>query len=66
MKQVFGVTLNFTYTDMESIEQRLKTTGVHQTTAEDVLFLLAVHCEAFPCGVVSVWVFYGTLPRTAF
>ena len=64
--QVYGVTLNFTYTDMESIEERLKATCVHETTSEDVLFLLAVHCEPFPGGVVSVWVFYGSLPRIVF
>ena len=64
--QVYGVTMNFTYTDMESIEERLKATGVHETTSEDVLFLLAVHCEPFPGGVVSVWVFYGSLPRIVF
>ena len=58
--------MNFTYTDMESIEERLKATGVHETTSEDVLFLLAVHCEPFPGGVVSVWVFYGSLPRIVF
>ena len=60
---MYGVTLNFTYTDMESIEERLKETRVHETHHEDVLFLLAVHCEPFPSGVVSVWIFYGSLPR---
>ena len=62
-RTVNGVTLNLSYTDMEAIEARLKATGIHETDAPDVLFLLAVHVVPFPCKVLSVWVFYGSMPR---
>jgi hypothetical protein len=64
-RECFGVTLNCTYTDMAAIEERVKATGVHETGAADVLFLLAVHVVPYPCKVLSVWVFVGSMPRSS-
>ena len=65
-RECFGVTLNCSYTDMAAIEERVKATGVHETGAADVLFLLAVHVVPYPCKVLSVWVFVGSMPRNAY
>jgi hypothetical protein len=51
---------------MAAIEERVKATGVHETGAADVLFLLAVHVVPYPCKVLSVWVFVGSMPRNAY
>ena len=55
--------LNFAYTDVAAIEERLRLTAIHEAAAADVHFLLAVHVAPFPHGVVSVWVFYGSMSR---
>ena len=65
-RECFGVTLNCSYTDMAAIEERVKATGVHATGAADVLFMLAVHVVPYPCKVLSVWVFVGSMPRNSY
>ena len=58
-RELHGVTLNFTFTDMESIEARIKDTGIHEKAGDGVIFLLAVHVVPFPCRVLSVWIYFG-------
>ena len=42
----------------------VRSTAVHETRQQDVQFVLAVHVKPYPCGVFSVWLYYGTLtPR---
>lgn len=51
------------YTDMKSVIERVRSTGVHLTESPDTEFALAVHIHAYPSNVLSVWVYIASLSR---
>lgn len=59
-----GCPLNIPFTDVEEVVARIKTLCIHEAKHPEVQFVLAV--RAFPLfnGVVSLWVFFGTLEAT--
>ncbi|XP_037948079.1 coiled-coil and C2 domain-containing protein 2A [Teleopsis dalmanni] len=55
--RIYGFTLNFSYTNLASISDRIKSTCIHLNTDRDVEFSLAVHIHAYSNNVLSIWVF---------
>jgi len=51
------------YTDMESVVEAVKATGVHINETEDVEFSLAVYMHPYPSDVLSVWVYVASLVK---
>ncbi|XP_071836357.1 coiled-coil and C2 domain-containing protein 2A-like [Apostichopus japonicus] len=58
-----GFPLHMPYTDMKSVIERVRSTGVHLTESPDTEFALAVHIHPYPCNVLSVWVYIASLTR---
>ena len=53
------------YTDVDAVIDQVRATRIHETRQPDVQFVLAVYVKPYPCGVFSVWLYYGTqAPRT--
>lgn len=52
-----GMPLNMRYISMANVVKRLKSTGVHLNPNSRVEFGLAIHIQAYPCNVLSLWVF---------
>ena len=60
-----AVALNLPYTETAAVIDLVRATRIHETRQPDVQFVLAVHVKAYPCGVFSVWLYYGTqAPRS--
>lgn len=59
-----GCPLNLPFTDVDEVVAKLRTLCIHEARHPEVQFVLAV--RAFPLfnGVVSLWVFLGTLEAT--
>ncbi|KAI9583885.1 hypothetical protein GQX74_010220 [Glossina fuscipes] len=55
--KLFGLTLNFSYTSLNQISERIKTTGFHLNTSPSVEFSVAVHIHAYMNNILSVWIF---------
>ena len=61
--QVCGFPLHFGYSDLESIIEAVKATGVHLDRDPGVEFSLAVMVEPYPGSVMSVWVYVASIVR---
>ncbi|KAI8118640.1 Coiled-coil and C2 domain-containing protein 2A [Lucilia cuprina] len=59
--KIFGFTLNFTYTNLNQISERIKTTGLHLNTNKNVEYSLAVHIHSYPNNILSIWLFLITI-----
>ncbi|XP_065358269.1 coiled-coil and C2 domain-containing protein 2A [Calliphora vicina] len=59
--KIFGFTLNFSYTNLNQISERIKTTGLHLNTNKNVEYSLAVHIHPYPNNILSVWLFLITI-----
>ncbi|XP_017125182.1 coiled-coil and C2 domain-containing protein 2A [Drosophila elegans] len=55
--RLFGFTLNFAYTNLAAISERIRTTCIHYNHDAMVEFCVAVHVHAHANDVLSVWVF---------
>ncbi|KAH8369711.1 hypothetical protein KR093_000676 [Drosophila rubida] len=55
--QLYGFTLNFSYTNLTAISERIRTTCIHYNNNALVEFCVAVHVKAYANDVLSVWVF---------
>lgn len=55
--QLYGFTMNFAYTNLAAISERIRTTCIHYNNNADVEFCVAVHINAYVNDVLSVWVF---------
>ncbi|XP_036333674.1 coiled-coil and C2 domain-containing protein 2A isoform X1 [Rhagoletis pomonella] len=55
--KIYGYALNFPYTNLTSISERIKSTGIHLNTDKRVEFCLATHIHIYPNDVLSVWIF---------
>ena len=64
-RELNAVALNLPYTEDAAVYDRAKSTALHENKHSDVQFALAVYVHPYPCGVFSVWVYFGTLtPRS--
>ena len=56
--------MNFPFTDISDIIQRIKSTGTHETKNPEAQFALAVSIFPYTNNVLSVWVYFAALtPR---
>ncbi|KAH8305950.1 hypothetical protein KR018_005944 [Drosophila ironensis] len=55
--RLYGFTLNFPYTNLASISERIRTTCIHYNNHTDVEFCVAVHLHSHSNDVLSVWLF---------
>ncbi|TMW56288.1 hypothetical protein Poli38472_008936 [Pythium oligandrum] len=63
-KDVSGMPLNITFTDISKVITMVKNTHVHWNDHPDVEFALAVYAHGYPNCVLSVWVYLVSLvPR---
>lgn len=55
--QIFGFTLNFPYSNLSAISDRIRSTGIHLNMHKEVEFATAVYIHSYPNNIMSVWVF---------
>eukprot|EP01041_Mallomonas_annulata_P001440 gene1440-2773_t len=58
---VRGFPLNFAFTDVDGVLERVKSLCVHESSHPEAQFILAVRAFPLVQGLVSLWVFLGTL-----
>jgi hypothetical protein len=58
-----GFPLNMAFTDVETIVQSVKSLCVHESNHPDAQFVLAVRAFPLVNGLISLWVYIGTLER---
>lgn len=58
-----GFPINLCTSDMDTIVEAVHATGVHSSEAADVEFALAVHITAYPCNVLSLWIYIASLVK---
>ena len=60
-RTLHGAPINVPFTDVDDIVAQVKKLCVHEAKQKGVQFVLAV--KAFPMvnGIVSLWIFFGTL-----
>ncbi|XP_066919925.1 coiled-coil and C2 domain-containing protein 2A-like [Clytia hemisphaerica] len=61
--QLTGFPLHMPFTDIESVIERVYSTGVHNAEDTDIEFALAAHVHPYPNSVLAVWVYIGRLTR---
>ena len=61
--KICGFPLHSPFSDTETLFESVAATGVHLNKEPGVEFALAVHVEAYPCNVMSVWVYVASLIR---
>ncbi|KAH8299484.1 hypothetical protein KR044_001785 [Drosophila immigrans] len=55
--RLYGFTVNFSYTNLAAVSERIRTTCIHYNNNALVEFCVAVHIKAYANDVLSVWVF---------
>ena len=58
-----GFPLHFGYSDLETIVEGVKGTGVHLCREHGTEFALAVLVEPYPASAMSVWVYVASIVR---
>ena len=58
-----GFPLNMPFSDVPTLCKAIHNTAVHSTSAPNVEFALAVHCNPYPGRFASVWVYVASLVR---
>lgn len=58
-----GFPINVPYTDVDAIVEAVYATGVWDNDDPGIEFALAVHIHAYPCSVLSVWIYVASLLR---
>ena len=61
---IYGFTLNLSYTTMKEIWQQIKLTNVHLIGGENTEISLSIYVDPLPCDVKSVWIFLAILPSS--
>lgn len=56
-RRVSGFPLNFTFSDLPSVVEAVRATEAHTVDDERAEFAIAARAFAYPCAVVSVWVY---------
>ncbi|XP_075153066.1 coiled-coil and C2 domain containing 2A isoform X2 [Haematobia irritans] len=54
--KIYGFTLNYSYTNLNQISERIKSTGIHLNSSKNVEFSLAVHIHTYPNNILSIWI----------
>jgi len=60
-RDMYGLPLNFSFTDVGEIVSKIKATEVHGCMHPDVEFALAVRVFPYASNVLSVWVYFAAL-----
>ena len=60
-RKLHGFPLNIPYSDTEAIVNKIKSLKIHENMHPDVQFVLAVRAFPLVNGIVSLWIFVGTL-----
>ncbi|XP_030387639.1 coiled-coil and C2 domain-containing protein 2A [Scaptodrosophila lebanonensis] len=55
--RLYGFTLNFAYTNLAAISERIRSTCIHYNNNANIEFCVAVHINAYANDILSVWVF---------
>ena len=64
-REMSGLPLNFSFTDLQEVISKVKSTGVHLCMHPQVDFALAVRVFPYHSNVLSVWVYFAALtPKT--
>ncbi|XP_033097939.1 coiled-coil and C2 domain-containing protein 2A-like isoform X1 [Anneissia japonica] len=58
-----GFPLHMSYTDMRSVIEKVRSTGVHENESSNIEFALAVHIHPYPNNILSLWVYIASLSR---
>ena len=58
---IYGFTLNLSYTTMREIWQQIKLTNAHLIGGENSELNLSIYVDPLPSGVNSVWIFLAIL-----
>jgi hypothetical protein len=53
----WGFPINTNFKSVEDLWYLVRQTGMHAINKQDVEFAMAVHIKAWPCGILSVWVY---------
>jgi len=56
-KQCWAIPINTTLSDIDAIWEMVKNTRVHEIDNQDVEFSLSVMLKAYPCNIMSVWIY---------
>jgi hypothetical protein len=56
-KRFWGFPINVTFTNLDDLWEVVKSTRMYAVNRKDIEFSLAVQVEAYPCTVLSVWIF---------
>uniref|UniRef100_A0A146LPJ8 Coiled-coil and C2 domain-containing protein 2A n=3 Tax=Lygus hesperus TaxID=30085 RepID=A0A146LPJ8_LYGHE len=58
-----GFPINQPYSGPSALVEAVKSTGVHLNDAPEMEFSAAVFVRAFPCNILSVWIYVASLVR---
>jgi hypothetical protein len=61
MRKLRGFPLNAAFTDMETILDMVKSTGVHETTHPESQFVVAVRIVPYVNNIFACWLYVGTM-----
>lgn len=56
-KRCWGFPVNMTFKSLEALKKLVLQTKIHTVNRQDVEFAMTVHIKAYPCNVLSVWVY---------
>lgn len=60
-KKIYGFPINSTFTNLDDLWEEIKNTGMHNIVGSNVEFVLSVFVYAYPCNVISVWIYLMSL-----
>lgn len=56
-KRCWGFPINTTFSSLEHLWKKISNTKIHTVNRQDVEFAMTVYIKAYPCNILSVWVF---------
>jgi len=60
-KKIYGFPINTSFTNLDALWEEVKNTGMHEIVGSNVEFVLSVFVYAYPCNVISVWIYLLSL-----
>jgi len=60
-KKIYGFPINTTFTNLDALWEEVKNTGMHEIVGSNVEFVMSVFVFAYPCNVISVWIYMMSL-----
>ncbi|XP_071964631.1 coiled-coil and C2 domain-containing protein 2A-like isoform X2 [Antedon mediterranea] len=58
-----GFPLHMSYTDMKTVIEKVKSTGIHENESANIEFALAVYIHPYPNNILSLWIYMASLSR---